>query len=185
MAKYDAVRFSPPAPVASVELRQPGTTNAVSDVPMLLDTGADITLLPRNYIDRLQISFDPSQIYDLEVVFVGLVFRGRFPVIDQPEGILGRNILNHLNLALNRSEVRVGGSSIEATGMKKNGDRLLTWEEMLLVEDQHPFSAGNLRSLRMGSAPFRSERSNSHCKDPNRKFSSQRPKARLAAAKRK
>jgi len=35
--------------------------------------------------------------------------------------------------------------------MKKNGHKSLTWAEMLKVEDKHPFSAGNLQSLRMGS----------------------------------
>ncbi len=42
--------------------------------------------------------------------------------------------------------------------MKKNGHNLLTWEEMLRVEEEHPFSAGNLRSLRMGGFRIRSER---------------------------
>ena len=44
MLKYDANQFDPPAPVAHVTLRHPATGVSISDVPMLLDTGADVTL---------------------------------------------------------------------------------------------------------------------------------------------
>ena len=47
MPRYDDVRFSPPAPVAAVTVRVPLTGDAVADVPMLIDTGADVTLTPR------------------------------------------------------------------------------------------------------------------------------------------
>jgi len=81
---------------------------------MLLDTGADVTLLPRECANQLQIPIDPSEAYELmgfdgtrstaiavhlDLIFLGLTFRGRFLMIDQPDGVLGRNILNHLNLA--------------------------------------------------------------------------------------
>src|SRR5258707_5717042 len=113
MPKYDAVRFSPPAPLATVELRDAATGKVLGNVPMLLDTGADVTLLPRECIDQLQIPPDPSQVYELmgfdgtrstaravqlDLFFLGLTFRGRFAVIDQPDGALGRNILNHLSI---------------------------------------------------------------------------------------
>lgn len=113
MPTYDAVRFSPPAPLATVELRDAATGQVLGNVPMLLDTGADITLLPRECLNQLQVPSDPSQVYELmgfdgtrstaiavqlDLIFLGLTFRGRFAVIDQPEGILGRNILNHLNI---------------------------------------------------------------------------------------
>jgi len=83
---------------------------------MLLDTGADVTLLPQECVNQLQIQIDPSQAYELmgfdgtrstaiavhlDLIFLGLTFRGRFLIIDQPDGVLGRNILNHLNLAFN------------------------------------------------------------------------------------
>lgn len=48
MPEYDAENFEPPAPVAYVTLRNPATGVLLSDVPMLIDTGADITLLPSN-----------------------------------------------------------------------------------------------------------------------------------------
>ena len=46
MPEYDADRFHPPAPVASVSLRNVQSGAGVSDVRLLLDSGADVTLLP-------------------------------------------------------------------------------------------------------------------------------------------
>src|SRR5947209_1824349 len=109
MPAYDTTRFSPPAPLATVELRDGRSGKNVGGVPMLLDTGADITLLPNAWVEQLQISSPPSEVYELigfdgsrtnavaielDLVFLGLTFRGRFAIIAQPEGIIGRNILN-------------------------------------------------------------------------------------------
>jgi hypothetical protein len=59
MPSYDALHYDPPAPIAQVALRAPdGAT--VSDVHLLLYTGADATLLPRSAIARLGISPDPA-----------------------------------------------------------------------------------------------------------------------------
>ena len=83
---------------------------------MLLDTGADVTLVPSACLDHLQIQADPSETYELmgfdgtrstaaavhlDLIFLGLTFRGRFLMISQPEGILGRDIVNHLHIAFN------------------------------------------------------------------------------------
>ena len=83
---------------------------------MLLDSGADVTLLPQECVNQLQIPIDPSQTYELtgfdgtrstaiavhlDLIFLGLTFRGRFLMIDQPDGVLGRNILNHLKVSFN------------------------------------------------------------------------------------
>ena len=46
MAAYDGAHFDPPAPVAVVTLRDAGTGRTVEDVVLLLDSGADVTLLP-------------------------------------------------------------------------------------------------------------------------------------------
>ena len=113
MPAYDALRFSPPAPLATVALRN-STSGAVwAQVSVLLDTGADVTLLPRECLNRLGLSVDPSQVYELmgfdgnrttvpaiqlDLVFLDQTFRGRFLLIDQDQGILGRDILNHLRL---------------------------------------------------------------------------------------
>lgn len=114
MPNYDTTRFSPPAPVGVIELRNPATGKVQANVPMLLDTGADVTLLPRESVNQLPIPIDPAQVHELigfdgarsttvavhlDLIFLGQTFRGRFLLIDQPDGILGRNVLNHLNVA--------------------------------------------------------------------------------------
>ena len=113
MPKYDAENFDPPAPVAHVSLRNPETGASLSSIPMLIDTGADVTLLPASYVEQLGIKpvrdiayeiqgFDGesklANMVELELVFLGNKFSGQFLLIDQPIGILGRNILNVLSL---------------------------------------------------------------------------------------
>lgn len=113
MTKYDNENFDPPAPVAYVTLRHPATGVSLSDVPMLIDTGADVSLLPRMYVMQLNIEpvrnlsyeiqgFDgkpkPADMVEAEVVFLGRKFTGQFLLIDQPMGILGRNILNAVSI---------------------------------------------------------------------------------------
>ncbi len=113
MPKYDAENFDPPAPVARLSLRDPATGASLSDVPMLIDTGADITLLPRSYVDQLGTKPEIDVAYEiqgfdgasrladmvqLELIFLGKKFTGQFLLVDRPIGILGRNILNVLSI---------------------------------------------------------------------------------------
>lgn len=113
MPTYDAMRFSPPAPVALVTLRNRDTGLVLEDVPMLLDSGADGTLVPQEAITRLRLEpisemnfrmtgFDGSaqfaQAVYLELLFLGRTFRGDYLPIDQEWGIIGRNILNFVPL---------------------------------------------------------------------------------------
>jgi hypothetical protein len=115
MPEYDANQFDPSAPVAHVTLRHPATGASISDVPMLLDTGADVTLLPRECIAQLGIEPVENEVYEvegfdggtklaevvqLELVFLGRKFKGQFLLIDQPMGIMGCNILNAVALLL-------------------------------------------------------------------------------------
>ena len=115
MPPYDANLFDPPAPIASVTLRNPGTNLMSSDVPMLLDTGADVTLIPSATLAQLKIGsvknrsyqligFDGSTSFapmvQLELIFCRRIFRGQFLLIDQAWGILGRNVLNSVALIL-------------------------------------------------------------------------------------
>ena len=52
MPAYDASRFNPPAPSATVTLRNQDNHKSVVDVPMLLDSGADVTLIPQACINH-------------------------------------------------------------------------------------------------------------------------------------
>ncbi len=112
MQTYESARFSPPAPVAAVILRNPENGAIVSDIPMLVDTGADVTLVPTSFVRQLGVvvsagnyeltgfdgtrSFAQSAQFHLELL--GKTFKGRFLLIDQEWGLLGRDILNHLSL---------------------------------------------------------------------------------------
>jgi hypothetical protein len=115
MPSYDASHFDPPAPVAQVTLRNPHSGATVSDVLLLLDTGADITLLPRTAVEPLGVpplagqqyelmGFDGSKSFApvvmLDVLFLKRAFRGRYLLIEAERGILGRDILNHVSLLL-------------------------------------------------------------------------------------
>ena len=116
MPSYDASSFDdPPAPVVRVTLRSPERGATVSDVLLLLDTGADVTLLPRVAVERLGVplldgeryelmGFDGSTSYApvvvLDMLFLRRAFRGRYLVIEGERGILGRDILNHVAVLL-------------------------------------------------------------------------------------
>ncbi|HEY0459251.1 MAG TPA: aspartyl protease family protein [Pyrinomonadaceae bacterium] len=115
--------YSPPAPVATVKLRNPKTLESIADVPMLLDTGSDITLLSRNYCDEIGVEVSDTESLELEgfnqttsvayyvrldFIFLNKIFRGKFLVYDQEEGIIGRDILNEFSILF-------GGKNLEWT----------------------------------------------------------------------
>ena len=111
MQAYDASRFDPPAPLALVTLSSDQLSIVIHDVAMLLDTGADVSLLPRSHVAPLMLP-DAKQ-YELEAFngakstapavtaelqFLNKSFRGQFLLIDGWYGVLGRNVLNSLSL---------------------------------------------------------------------------------------
>jgi hypothetical protein len=111
MQAYDAARFDPPAPLALVIVKSEQMGIVIRDEPMLLDTGADVSLHPRSQVAALA-SPDAKQ-YELEafdgtkstapaitaeVELLGKSFRGQFLLIDNWHGVLGRNVLNNLSL---------------------------------------------------------------------------------------
>lgn len=129
MPSYDSLHFDPPALVARVTLRA-ASGASVSDVLLLLDTGADTTLLPRSAITRLGINpdsalqyelvgFDGSkstaQAVDLDMIFLQKAFRGRYLVIDSDHGILGRDVLASVILLLNGPGQEWSQHATEAT----------------------------------------------------------------------
>jgi len=115
MPAYDNALFTPPAPLARVILRNPDSGATQPDVLMLLDTGADVSLIPQASINLLGLAmvldtryelvgFDGSssfaQVVRLELIFLELTFRGQFMLTEQDWGIIGRNILNAVPLLL-------------------------------------------------------------------------------------
>ena len=48
MPAYDSTAFRPPAPVASVTVRSPVSGRVASNILLLIDSGADVSFLPRN-----------------------------------------------------------------------------------------------------------------------------------------
>ena len=106
MTAYEASGFEPPAPVTRVAVRNPENGEFRPAVAMLLDTGADVSLVPRTTLDELGVIPDDHRRYELvgfdgrsslvpvahlELVFCGRSFRGQFLLVEQPFGVLGRN----------------------------------------------------------------------------------------------
>jgi hypothetical protein len=114
MPTYDGQDFSPPAPVATVSVMNPDTGAALPSVSMLIDTGADISVLPGSAVESLALAAGDRAYevmgYDNTVrerhsvratlVFSRRRFTGQFLVLDQEVGVLGRDVLNHFVLVL-------------------------------------------------------------------------------------
>lgn len=113
MPSYDAERHEPPAPIARVVLRHPDDPALTSQIDLLMDTGADVTLLPQTAVEKLRIPLLSDIRYEIagfdgakrmasvavaDVILLNRVYRGRYLLVDAAEGVLGRDVLNHLVL---------------------------------------------------------------------------------------
>ncbi|MCZ2121568.1 MAG: retropepsin-like domain-containing protein [Anaerolineales bacterium] len=103
--------------IRKILIRQrPATGACLSNIPMLIDTGADATLIPQESVEQLEIEVEEDSLFEvqgfdgeikwikmakLELVFLKKKFTGQFLLIDQPMGILGRNILNSVSITFN------------------------------------------------------------------------------------
>ena len=82
---------------------------------MLIDSGSDLTLIPERFINELNLDLDQNTSYELtgfdghssvaksvqlDLMFLGRTFKGRFVAVNSESGILGRNVLNHFSLVL-------------------------------------------------------------------------------------
>jgi len=115
MPTYESDLFDPPAPLARVTLRAVPSRKTIINVPMLIDSGADLTLIPEAAIAdfgqdvrldksvRLE-SFDgrvsEAKSVQIDLIFLGLTFRGKVPLINSLVGVLGRNVLNRFSILL-------------------------------------------------------------------------------------
>ncbi len=115
MPTYDNQFFNPPAPLARVTLRDSANGKTVSDVPMLIDSGAEVTLIPQQSVTLLGVTIEPdtgyevmgfdgrksiAQVVSLDMIFLRRAFRGRFLVSNQEWGVVGRDVLNHVSVLL-------------------------------------------------------------------------------------
>ena len=116
MPTYDASHFDPPAPVGSGDAPRTRTVERWSPTcQLLLDTGADVTLLPRMAVERLGVPLLANEQYELmgfdgsrsfapvvmlDMLFLRRAFRGRYLLTEEERGILGRDILNHVMVLL-------------------------------------------------------------------------------------
>ena len=111
MPAYDS-RSNPPSPFAFATIRNPDRNKSITDVPMLLDTGADVTLIPLLVSEALGIvpiedqtrlvGFDGtisnSKRAKVEIAFLNKTFKGAYLIIDDTYGIIGRDILNLMSI---------------------------------------------------------------------------------------
>ena len=110
MPAYDQ-SYSPPAPLALTTWRNAETGETVSNIPMMIDTGADATLVPQVVAHQLEVSPILDQQYELmgfdgnrsfaraiilDLLFFGKAFRGSYLLSEDTVGIIGRDVLNHL-----------------------------------------------------------------------------------------
>lgn len=115
---YD-IEYFPPAPRAEIRLGVPDESLVVGPLRALVDTGADVSIVPIHYIEPLNVQVDNrkhlrSQWGERRQVDTYLLDVGigdmRLPVVeiiaDEQGGevILGRNILNKLVTTLNGPE---------------------------------------------------------------------------------
>jgi len=114
MPAYEHAGFKPPAPVARAVVGAPDGSVEVQDVAMLLDTGADVSVIPRAVADRLGITARLSgvrlqgyggaqteaAVADPRLDVLRYRFRGTFVVSTVEHGVLGRDVLNLLTVTL-------------------------------------------------------------------------------------
>lgn len=112
MPAYETEGFQPPAAVVRARIIGPAGLRA--NVPLLIDTGADLSVVPLAAASAVGASIarstasieflaGPARVLDqadLAVEFLRFRFRGAFLLVDSMYGVVGRDILNALQLTL-------------------------------------------------------------------------------------
>jgi len=123
MIRYGYNRqIAPPAPLVHVTVRSPERGTAVSDLPALSDTAADITVIParvaeeRNLVplDETSIGGFDGRVSLVSTFLVRLELRESAPRVipvvasrDDPYVLLGRDVLNDFRVVLDGPRLRL------------------------------------------------------------------------------
>lgn len=114
MFPYDEMDFEPPAPLAETKVLAPGRDSPIQTVKMQLDSGSDMTCVPKKVTSRLR-TLDYGSVVAVDfgghqstyrTVFISFSFAGfDFKNIEALEiegdfGLFGRDVLNKLMLSL-------------------------------------------------------------------------------------
>ncbi len=110
-------RYDPPAPVVEIKVKSP--RGKVVNLEALIDSGADITVFPRELLDELDLlpgssvlvegydgSLEEHYSYFIEIEIEG-VTESMVEAITGRDMLLGRNFLNKLDVILKGKEREV------------------------------------------------------------------------------
>lgn len=112
MPRYETAGFQPPAPVIRASVLGPAGT--MPEVPFLLDSGADVSVVPLAAASAVRAPVGPPSTAiqflagreilvphaELAIEFLSYRFRGAFLVVESSYGVVGRNVLNAIALTL-------------------------------------------------------------------------------------
>lgn len=111
---YDTNNFNPPAPVLEVSFSSPIPQGEIIKIPALLDSGADMTVIPQNIAQQLQLRYVdeiPAAgydgiakkvfVYSAKIIFDNLGdFIIRVITSNSGHALIGRDILNKWSVFL-------------------------------------------------------------------------------------
>ena len=118
MPAYD-LHYNPPAVIARITLRNASSGVSETGVAALVDSGAEISVLPAAIVAKIWHSASRKYLvsgYDnrtseieaasAEIEFGGRSFSGQYLLVEQNIGIIGRDILNLGILVLDGPELQ-------------------------------------------------------------------------------